>query len=310
MDRYTRNSFTLATKLHVGFVQTKDDRDRIFNQQLEKTGAGFFDYYLLHGIEEESYQKYEEMDCFNWIQEKKWQGLIRHIGFSFHDKAELLDEILTQHPEMEFVQLQLNYLDWESEWIQSRLCYEVALKHDIQIIVMEPVKGGTLVEVPAPVEKMFRDYNPNQSIASWAIRFVAGLDNVMMVLSGMSNMEQIEDNTEYMADFKPLNDEELAIIQKAVDLINADIAIPCTACEYCLEGCPMKIAIPQYFSLYNENMRESKEKGWTANMIYYGQLSENFGKASVCIECGVCERACPQHIPIIERLKDVAGHFE
>lgn len=310
VDRYPRDAFTLATKLHVGFVESLEDRNRIFNQQLANTGVDFFDYYLLHGIEKGSFKKYEDFDCFNWILEKKEQGLVKSAGFSFHDNAELLDEVLTRHPEMEFVQLQINYLDWDSEWIQSKKCYEVALKHGKQVIVMEPVKGGTLVSVPESVTNMFKSYNPEQSIASWAIRFAAGLENVMVVLSGMSNIEQLDNNTSYMSDFRPLSDEEKDLVKKAVDLINENIAIPCTACEYCLSGCPMKIAIPQYFSLYNENMRESKEKGWTANMIYYEQLSKTFGKASTCIECGVCESVCPQHIPIIQRLKDVADDFE
>ena len=310
VDRYPRDQYTLATKLHVGFVEGKEDRDRIFNEQLKNTGVDFFDYYLLHGIEDSSYKKYEELACFDWILDKKKQGFVKSAGFSFHDKAELLDEILTAHPEMEFVQLQINYLDWESEWIQSRACYEVALKHDKKVIVMEPVKGGTLVSVPEAVETLFTNYNKQDSIASWAIRFAAGLDNVVMVLSGMSNMGQMDDNTSFMKEFKPLNAAELALLREAVDLINADIAIPCTACEYCLEGCPEHIAIPQYFSLYNENMRETKDKSWTANMIYYEQLSQHFSKASACIECGVCESVCPQHIKIISRLEEVAEHFE
>ena len=202
VDRYPRDSFTLATKLHAGFFNSLEDRDKVFNEQLRKTGAGYFDYYLLHGIESGMLDKYEKFDCFNWLLEKKEQGLVKHVGFSFHDSAELLDKILTDHPEMEFVQMQLNYLDWESQFIQSRKCYEVACKHQKPVIVMEPVKGGTLAKLPEEAEKIFKDYNPNMSIPSWAIRFAASLPNVMVVLSGMSSLEQMEDNTSYMTDMQ------------------------------------------------------------------------------------------------------------
>ena len=311
VDRHPRDSFTLATKLHAEFFDSLEDRDKIFNAQLEKTGAGYFDYYLLHGIESAMLPKYEKFDCFNWLLQKKEQGLVKHAGFSYHDSPELLDEILNKHPEMEFVQLQINYLDWESEWVRARACYEVATKHNKPVIVMEPVKGGTLARVPEEVEKLFKDHDPSMSVPSWAIRFAASLDNVMVVLSGMSSIEQMEDNLSYMEDFQPLTEEEKALCHKAADIINAQIAVPCTGCSYCTEGCPKKIAIPQYFSLYNEDMRENlEEKGWTVNFTNYEILAGKFGKAKECIACGQCEGVCPQHLPIIEKLKEVSGHFD
>ena len=311
VDRYPRDSYTLATKLHNAFFETKEDRDRVFNEQLEQTGAGYFDYYLIHGIEAGSWPKYDKLDCFNWLLDKKAQGLVRHAGFSFHDTPELLDRILTKYPQMEFVQLQINYLDWESEWIRSREVYEVACKHKKPVIVMEPVKGGTLAAVPAEAEKLLKAAEPEMSVPSWAIRFAASLPNVIMVLSGMSTPEQVEDNTSFMTDFKPLTEEEIRLTHRAAEIINAQIAVPCTGCSYCTEGCPMNIPIPKYFSLYNEDMRENMvRKGWTVNYSNYGNLAKSFGKAADCVACGQCEGVCPQHLPIIDLMKKVSDHFD
>jgi len=310
VERHPRESFTLATKLHAGYLQNKEDRDRIFNEQREKCGVEYFDYYLLHDIGMDHYEIYTKLDCFAWLQEKKRQGLVKNIGFSYHDNAELLDKVLTEHPEMDFVQLQINYLDWESPAIQSRLCYEVATKHNVPVIVMEPVKGGALANVPQEVAEAFRACHPDWSIPSWAIRFAAGLENVAVVLSGMSSMEQLMDNTGYMADFEPLNEEEIALVEQAVDKIKADIAIPCTGCGYCLDGCPMNIPIPRYFSLYNDYQKRPVKKKWTLEVGYYERLIMTFGKASDCIGCGGCESVCPQHLDIIENLKEIAQRFE
>ena len=310
VDRYPRDSFTLATKLHSGFFDSFEDRDRIFREQLEQTGAGYFDYYLLHAVGAESYPKYEQYDCFTWLAEKKAQGLVRHMGFSFHAAPQLLDEVLTKHPEMEFVQLQLNYLDWDSEWIEARKNYEVAVRHGKKVVVMEPVKGGLLANLPAEAEKLLKAARPELSISSWGIRFAASLENVMMVLSGMSTVGQMKDNLSYMEHFEPMTPEELALTRTAAEILNAQITIPCTGCSYCTEGCPQHIAIPKYFSLYNLEKRDNPEGHWSINPTFYAHLTEHFGRAGDCIGCRQCEGVCPQHLPIVDWLKQVSAYFD
>ena len=309
-SRHARDKYTITTELHSGFINTKEDRDKIFDTQRKKMGTDFLDYYWLHDVNTHSIEVYDKLDCWSWIQDKKKAGDVRHIGFSFHDGPELLDKVLTEHPEFEYVQLQINYLDWESAGVRSGECYEVATKHGKPVIVMEPVKGGTLASLPEEAEKLMKDYAPDASIPSWAIRYVSSLENVYMVLSGMSNMAQMDDNTSFMKDFVPLNQEERAIIDKVVGILNKNIAIPCTGCAYCAPGCPMNINIPRYFSLYNAEMQEVDSKGWTPQGEYYDNLTKEFGKASECIGCGQCEGICPQHLPIIDNLKLVAEKFE
>jgi len=305
VERHPREAYTLATKLHSSFVKTKEDRDRIFEEQMKKTGVSYFDYYLLHAIGRENYPAYNEMGCFTWLKEKKAAGLARHIGFSYHDDAEFLDQVLSEHPEMEFVQLQINYLDWDSDKVQSRKCYEVARRHGVPVIVMEPVKGGTLANVPEAVDAMFKRHRPEMSAASWAVRFAADLEGVFMVLSGMSNMEQLTDNTSYMVQRESLTEEEHAIIRRAVGLINGSVAIPCTGCDYCMDGCPAGIPISRLFTLYNGEKQDGQSR-----REEYTALASEFAGADQCLECGQCEAVCPQHLPIMQHLKDVAEYHK
>lgn len=269
----------------------------------------YFDYYLIHNLNVSHYEIAERFDSFAFVSGLKKAGKIRKMGFSFHDRADFLERILSEHPEVDFVQLQINYLDWESESIQSRKCWEVARKHGKPVIVMEPVKGGTLAKVPKEAEAIFLSADPSMSVPSWAIRYAASQEGVFMVLSGMSNSEQLADNTAYMADFAPLSAGEARTVERVAELIRKSVTVPCTACCYCVDGCPKNIAIPEYFSLYNEEMR-AKPKNFSLQKVYYGNLVKTRGKASDCIECGACERACPQMIPIIRYLKGVAGALE
>lgn len=307
VSRHPRDSFKLATKMPISLLKDAADMPRIFQEQCEKCGVEYFDYYLLHCLDTNNYKKAQDMDSFSFAMAKKAEGKIRNFGFSYHDNAELLDEILTAHPEVEFVQLQINYLDWEDDNVQSRKCYEVCVKHDKPVIVMEPVKGGMLASIPEAVSQLFKAENPTASAASWAVRFAASHENVFMVLSGMSNYEQLLDNISFMQNFTPLTADELATIEKAVDLIHSSIAIQCTACRYCVEGCPMKLAIPDYFKLYNMHLQFGDA---ARAKMRFSNYNGKAGKPSECIACGQCEEHCPQHLPIIENMKKVAKIFE
>ena len=308
VKRYPREAFTVTSKMPVWAINEEGDLERIFNEQLERCGVDYFDYYWLHALNHERVKALKNIDGWSFIARKKAEGKIRHIGFSFHDDSALLAQILEEHPEVEYVQLQINYLDWDSPAIESRTCYELCEKHGKPVIVMEPVKGGSLARVPEAIDRLFKDYNPDASAASWAIRYCASLPNVMMVLSGMSTMEQLEDNTSYMQDFQPLNDEEQGIIAQVTQVIRDAIAIPCTACHYCCDGCPQQIAIPEYFNLYNTQQQFPEQK--SNCKLYYDLVSKNHSKASECIECGQCEAQCPQHIDIIDNLKLVVQAFK
>lgn len=308
-DRYPRDAYTLTSKLPIALMPEAGRQEDIFQEQLRKCGVEYFDYYLLHNLGQENYRKAQELGSFEFVAGLKAAGKVRHTGFSFHDSAELLNRILTEHPEIELVQLQINYLDWDNESIQSRKCLETARAHGKQVIVMEPVKGGTLAALPEAAAELMRGYAPERSLPSWAIRFAASQEGVMTVLSGMSSMEQLLDNTGYMQDFAPLSSEEYAIVRQVTDILKSSPAIRCTACRYCVEGCPVDIPIPEYFALYNAE-KEALNKGFSAQAAYYDNLTKTGGKASDCIQCGQCAAACPQKLPIPALMKLVAETFE
>ncbi|MBR5419548.1 MAG: aldo/keto reductase [Lachnospiraceae bacterium] len=299
--RHPRESYTLATKLFGPIAFNEKMARGQFQTSLDRTGAGYIDYYLMHTLMHNNYRRYEKLHMWDFALEMKDKGLIKHVGFSFHDGPELLEEILKTHPEAEFVQLQLNYADWENPSVQSRANYEVARKYGKPIVVMEPVKGGALAKPPKEVLKLFNEYAPERSAASWAIRFVASLDGILTVLSGMSNTAQMEDNLSYMKDFQPLNEEERQIIRKATEIMGRSSTIPCTSCSYCTKGCPKQIPIPRIFSAMNKRLGDGQIEEAAAD---YAALAAEGAVADACISCGQCENICPQHIGIIEKLKE------
>ena len=308
VDRYPRESFTLATKL-CAWMGAHDEKSakQQFYTSLERTGAGYFDYYLLHALQAGNYKTYDKYHIWDFVKEQKEKGLIKHWGFSFHATPDILDRLLTDHPDAEFVQLQLNYADWENPDVTARENYEVARKHGKSIVVMEPVKGGALANPPTKVQEIFRQADLKASFASWAIRYAASLDGIITVLSGMSNLEQMEDNLSYMKDFRPLNAHEQQAIRKAQEAINGVKSIPCTACHYCTGGCPKQIPIPEIFAARNRQLVWGQlQEGQAA----YDQLAAKGNVASDCIGCGQCERACPQQIKVIQRLKECAAALE
>ncbi len=310
VDRYPREAYQLADKMPILRVENTADYERFFEEQLAKTGVDYFDVYLLHNIGRDRYIKTEKFGGFPFVQRIKEQGMAKRIGFSYHDDAETLDRILTEHPEVDVVQLQVNYLDWEDQVAQSHACVEVAGKHGKSIIVMEPVKGGTLAELTPDAQKLFSDFYTEKDVvlpspASLAIRFAASQAGVEMVLSGMSSLEQLADNTSYMKDFKPLSEEERDLCTRISDIIHASIAVPCTGCRYCTEKCPMNINIPGYFALLNMYATLGKKTN-----MYYERYSMNYGMAKDCIKCGLCEQACPQKIAVRDALVDFSNLYE
>lgn len=306
VERHPRENYTIATKLFAPVAFSAEMARKQFDTSLKRTGAEYIDYYLLHSLMENNYKSYEKYGLWEYVDELKKKGLVRHVGFSFHAGPRLLEQILKEHPEVEFVQLQINYADWENPTVASRANYEVARKYGKYITVMEPVKGGNLANPPKEIQKLFKDYAPERSAASWAIRFVASLEGILTVLSGMSNVAQMQDNLSYMKEFAPLNDEERAIIQEAQRILGRSKLIPCTACHYCTKGCPKQIPIPEIFGAMNKRIGSGQIEE-AAKVYRKVTAGANVGNAQDCIACGQCERVCPQHINIIDNLKECAG---
>ena len=307
VDRYPRESYTLCTKLCAWMGEHSEQAAKQqFYTSLERTGAGYFDYYLLHAIQRSNYKVYDEFHIWDFVKEQKAKGLIKYYGFSFHADPELLEELLTDHPDVDFVQLQINYADWENPGVSSRECWEIARKHGKSITIMEPVKGGALANPVPEVQEILKAADPNASVASWAIRFAASLDGIITVLSGMSNIEQMRDNLSYMKEFKPLTEAEQAVILRARAALDGDRSVPCTACHYCTDGCPMNIPIPEIFTVKNRQRGNEAFRGRREYTI----ATTGRGKASDCVECGQCENACPQQIKVISHLKECAAQFE
>lgn len=305
-SRYPRDKYILTDKLTANFFKKEEDIRPLFESQLEICGVDYFDFYLMHAQGAGNYAHFKECHAYETAFELKKEGKVRHVGISFHDKPEVLEQILTEYPEVEVVQIQFNYVDYDDPAVQSRACYEVCRKHNKPVIVMEPVKGGNLVNLPEDAKAVLDELHGG-SPASYAIRFAAGFPGMMMVLSGMSSMEQMNDNLSYMKDFQPLNDEELAAVKKVQEIFKRKNLIPCTACRYCIDGCPKHISIPDLFAIMNT---KQIYHDWNADYYYNVVHTAPGRKASDCLKCGKCEKVCPQHLQIRKLLEDVAKEFE
>ena len=305
-SRYPRDKYILTNKLSGGFFKTEADIRPLFQSQLEACGVDYFDFYLMHAQGEGCYPHYKKCRAYETAFELKKEGKVRHVGISFHDRAEFLEQILTEYPQIEVVQIQFNYVDYDDLAVQSRKCYEVCRKYNKPVVVMEPVKGGNLVNLPEEAAKVLEDLHGG-SPASYAIRFAAGFPGMMMVLSGMSSLEQMNDNISFMKDFKPLDDKEMEAIHKVQEIFKSKNLIPCTGCRYCTDGCPQHIAIPDLFAIMNT---KQIHHDWNANYYYHSVHTAPGRKASDCLKCGKCEKACPQRLPIRQLLEDVAKEFE
>lgn len=310
VDRYPRDSFKIATKMSIQCVTPEISPRVMFENSLENIGVDYVDYYLIHAMNKTKAKQYEDVGTWELVKELKEQGKIKHFGFSFHDKPEVLEEILTAHPEAEFVQLQINYADMENPAVQARRCYEIATAHGKPVIVMEPVKGGTLAALVPEGEKVLKELRPEDSIASWAVRYALSLDNVVVVLSGMSTLEQVVDNVETFDKASKLSEEEYKALEKVVDILNAIPTIPCTDCKYCTENCPVDINIPRYFSVMNLHLRYDAGRKEASNLNSFNFAAKNATKPSACIKCGTCEARCPQGIEIISELENIVDVYE
>lgn len=305
IERYPREAVWITDKLPGYKASCEEDSLRFFEESLERTGAGYFDLYLVHGLDGENYEKAIKFKQFEFVRKLKEEGRVKRIGFSFHDSADVLRNILSEQPGMDFVQLQINYIDWESEAFQAKKLMETAKEFGVPVLVMEPVKGGTLANIPGEAKDVLDGVTPGLSPARWAMRFVQQIPEVAVCLSGMNTMEQLSDN---LGDMEPLTAEESLALEKAAEIIIKAVAVPCTGCGYCLEGCPVKMPIPRYFKLYNEYKVKPDDK-WKIEPEYL-KTSKGRARAKDCLECGACSSACPQHLAIPELLKEVAGVFD
>ena len=304
-SRYPRDKYYLANKLTGPYFKSESDIRPFFESQLSLCGVDYFDFYLMHAQNRQIYEHFKKCRAYETAFDIKKEGKIKHVGISFHDTADVLEEILTTYPEVEFVQLQFNYLDYNDAAVQSKLCYETCTRFGKPVVVMEPIKGGSLINLPSAAVDVIKE--TGVSPANLALRFAASPENIYMVLSGMSSIEQMKENVSFMKDFKPLNEKEYAATEKVASIIKSKNLIPCTACRYCVEGCPKKISIPDLFSLLNAKRHFNN---WNADYYYHNVHTINHGKASECIKCGKCEKICPQKLPIRNFLLDVAKEFE
>ncbi|MFO7161040.1 MAG: aldo/keto reductase [[Clostridium] cellulosi] len=307
VERYPRDSFFVADKMPGWVLNSKEDLQKVFDEQRKRTGLDYFDFYLLHSIEKSNLDKYNKYDCWEWGLKMKEKGLIRNFGFSFHDTPELLDQLLTEHPEVDFVQLQINYIDWDSNTVHSGKCYEVARRHNKPIIIMEPVKGGNLASLRPEIEKKMKAVTPDKSIASWAMRFCATLDGVMVVLSGMSTEEQMNDNINTIKNLVPFSDAEKACLKEVIDDILNTPTVGCTGCRYCVDGCPNQIKIPDIIKTYNSYLTYGDHEQYHSA---YKEAAGDGHRAGDCIACGQCESICPQHLEITDILKKASKVFD
>jgi len=305
VDRYPRESYVMTNKLSASYFEKEEDIRPFFEAQLKTCGVEYFDFYLMHAQDAENFKKYKACRAYETALALKEEGKINHVGISFHDTAAVLDQILTEYPQIEVVQIQFNYLDFDDPAVQSRQCYAVCRKHGKPVIVMEPVKGGKLAVLTPDAQAVFEALGGG-SPASYAVRFAADHEGMLMVLSGMSTLEMVQENCSFMADFQPLNEEEKEAIRKVCAIIRSQDLIGCTACRYCVDGCPASIDIPSLFACLNNR----KQFGDFNSGYYYGLHTQSGGKPADCVECGQCEAICPQHLPIRQLLKTVAAEFE